>query len=141
MDAKTLDIQQEVVVSAPKERVFDALVHRFTDGNYGQEKAPMPMKMELWPGGRWYRDLGDGRGHLWGHVQSIKKGELLEFYGPLFMSFPVTNNVIIRFTEEDGKTTISFSHRGFGLIEMSHIEGLTEGWADYLATIKQDCES
>ena len=47
----------------------------------------MPMKLEAWPGGRWYRDLGDGNGHFWGHVQAIKRPTLLEISGPLFMSY------------------------------------------------------
>jgi len=44
----------------------------------------MPMKLEAWPGGRWYRDLGDNNGHYWGTVQAIKKPTLLEICGPLF---------------------------------------------------------
>ena len=49
----------------------------------------MPMKIEPWPGGRWYRDLGNDNGHFWGHVQAIKQPTLLEIYGPLFMSYPL----------------------------------------------------
>ena len=41
------------------------------------------MKIEPWPGGRWYRDLGNNAGHLWGHVQVIKPPTLLEICGPL----------------------------------------------------------
>jgi hypothetical protein len=26
--------------------------------------GPIPMKLEAWPGGRWYRDLGNGAGHF-----------------------------------------------------------------------------
>ena len=47
-----------------------------------------PMVIEPWPGGRWYRDLGNNAGHLWGHVQVIKPPTLLELCGPMFMSFP-----------------------------------------------------
>ena len=48
----------------------------------------MSMKIEPWPGGRWYRDLGNNTGHFWGHVQAIKPPALLEICGPLFMSLP-----------------------------------------------------
>ncbi len=41
----------------------------------------MPMKLEAWPGGRWFRDLGDGNGHLWGHVQAIKRADAARDYG------------------------------------------------------------
>ena len=61
----------------------------------------MPMKLEAWPGGRWYRDLGDDNGHFWGHVQAIKRPTLLEITGPLFMSYPVVSNLQYRLSEEE----------------------------------------
>ena len=30
-----------------------------------ETRAPIPMILEAWPGGRWYRDLGDNNGHFW----------------------------------------------------------------------------
>jgi hypothetical protein len=42
---------------------------------------PLPMKIEPWPCGRWYRDLGNNRRHLWGYVQVIKPPTLLEICG------------------------------------------------------------
>ena len=59
--------------------------------NETPDGKPMPMKIEPWPGGRWYRDLGDDNGHLWGHVQAIKRPTLLEITGPLFMSYPASS--------------------------------------------------
>ena len=41
----------------------------------------MPFKLEAWPGGRWFRDLGNNAGHLWGHVRVIKPPALLEISG------------------------------------------------------------
>jgi hypothetical protein len=72
----------------------------------------MPMKIELWPGGRWYRDLGNNTGHLWAHVQVIKPPKLLELCGPMFMSYPATNHVQYRLVEEAGKTRLTLTHRG-----------------------------
>src|SRR5215831_7733728 len=66
----------------------------------------MPMLLEPWPGGRWFRDLGDGNGHLWGHVQAIKRPTPLEIAGPLMMSFAVASNVQYRLTEADGGGTL-----------------------------------
>ena len=50
------------------------------------------MKIEAWPGGRWFRALGNNTGHLWDHVQSIKPPKLLEIHGPLFMSTPAISH-------------------------------------------------
>ena len=54
------------------------------------------MMLEPWPGGRWFRDLGNGNGHFWGQVQAIKAPALLEITGPLMMSFAVASNVQYR---------------------------------------------
>ena len=68
----TLSITEEIQVRASLEATFAALLEQLGPFNETPEK-PMPMKIEAWPGGRWYRDLGDDNGHLWGHVQAIKR--------------------------------------------------------------------
>ncbi len=68
----TLNITQEIHVRAPLDVTFAALLEQLGPNNEVEEGKPMPMKIEPWPGGRWYRDLGDGNGHFWGHVQAIK---------------------------------------------------------------------
>jgi len=91
------------------------------------EGKPMPMTIEAWPGGRWFRDLGNGNGHYWGTVQAIKKPALLEICGPLFMSHPVANNLQYRLSEVQGGMLIKFHHSGFGLL----VEGdrnVKDGW-------------
>jgi hypothetical protein len=88
----------------------------------------MPMKIETWPGGRWYRDLGGDDGHLWGHVQAIKRGTLLEIWGPLFMSYPAVSNLQYRLSEAEGGTLIKFRHAAFGLIEEQHRKNVSSGW-------------
>ena len=67
------------------------------------------MTIEPWPGGRWFRDLGDNNGHFWGVVQAIKRPTLLEITGPLFMSAPVMSNLQYRLTPVDGGTLITLS--------------------------------
>ena len=75
------------------------------------------------------RDLGDGNGHYWATVQAIKRPTLLEFCGPLMMSYPVTNNVQYRLTQEGDETIIKFRHSGFGLIQEDHRKGVVTGWS------------
>jgi hypothetical protein len=99
------------------------------------------MKLEPWPGGRWYRDLGGDNGHLWAHVQSIKRPTLLEFSGPLFMSFAASNNVLYRLSEANGVTTITFRHTAFGLIQDDHRKGVTGGWSHINEMVRKRAES
>ncbi len=85
----TLTINQEIHVQAPLDVTFAALLEQLGPGNETPDGKSLNMKIEAWPGGRWYRDLGDGNGHFWANVQAIKRPTLLEFAGPLFASFPV----------------------------------------------------
>lgn len=124
----TLNVTQEIHVKAPIETTFDALLDQLGPFNETPDGAPMPFKLEAWPGGRWFRDLGEHNGHFWGNVQAIKRPTLLEISGPLFMSYPVANNIQYRLTEESGETIIKFCHAGFGLIQDNHRKGVTGGW-------------
>jgi activator of Hsp90 ATPase-like protein len=132
-------INQEIHVKAPMEATFAALLEQLGPENETPEKK-MPMKIEAWPGGRWFRDLGDGNGHLWGHVQAIKRPTLFEITGPLFMSYAVSNNIQYRLSEENGGTLIRFQHKAFGAIPDDHRRGMNEGWQLMNAGIKTRAE-
>ncbi len=120
-------------MQASLEATFAALVEQLGPANETPER-PMPMKIELWPGGRWFRDLGDGNGHFWGHVQAIKRPTLLEITGPLFMSYPVGLELQYRLSEENGGTLIKFHHTALGFIPDDHRQGMGEGWTHVLAS-------
>ena len=135
----TLSIKEEILVRASIASTFEALLEQLGPLNTTPEK-PMPMKLEAWPGGRWYRELGGEDGHLWGHVQAIKRPTLLEFYGPLFMSYPVSSNVQYRLSEEGGGTLIKFRHLALGLIEDEHRKGVVQGWGSIHARVKAAAE-
>ena len=88
-EIQTINIQKEIEIAAPIEIAFEAMLEEIGPEGQMPDGKPFPMVIEPWPGGRWYRDLGDNAGHLWGHVQVIKPPTLLELCGPMFMSFPV----------------------------------------------------
>jgi hypothetical protein len=136
----TLLVEQEIHVHASLEDTFAALLEQLGPGNEGGEGRPMPMILEAWPGGRWYRDLDNDNGHLWAHVQAIKRPALLELSGPLFMSHPVANNVQYRLSEESGGTLIKFRHSGFGLVQDEHRKGVSGGWGHINEKIRKLAE-
>ena len=92
----SLDITEEIRVRSSLSASFAALLEEMGPSNEGHNGTPMPMTLEPWPGGRWFRELGDNNGHLWGHVQAIKRPTLLEITGPLMMSFAVASNLQYR---------------------------------------------
>lgn len=136
----TLSVTQEVRVRASIETTFAALLEQLGPLNERPDGTAMPLKLEAWPGGRWFRDLGEGNGHFWGNVQAIKRPTLLEITGPLFMSYPVANNVQYRLREEGGETVIEFHHAGLGLIVESHRKGVSTGWGYILEQARKRAE-
>jgi uncharacterized protein YndB with AHSA1/START domain len=141
IESLSLTVNQEIRVNASLEATFAALLEQLGPSNEMSDGTPMPFKLEAWPGGRWYRDLGNNNGHLWGHVQAIKRPTLLEFVGPLFMSSPVANNVQYRLSEADGVTTIKFRHSGFGLIQDDHRKGVAGGWESMNEQVRKRAEN
>jgi uncharacterized protein YndB with AHSA1/START domain len=128
-----LEIVKEEEIAAPIDVVFETILEQMGPENENPN-GKMPMVLEAWPGGRWYRDLGKGAGHFWGNVQAIKPPTLLEICGPLFMSYPAVSNLQYRLTEENGVTRLKFVHRAMGSI--AHDTRIEEGWGSLLARIQ-----
>jgi len=139
IESLTLEVNQEIRVRASLENTFAALLEQIGPENESPQ-GKMPMKIEAWPGGRWFRDLGEGNGHLWGHVQAIKRPSLLEITGPLFFSYAVVSNLQYRLTEDRGETVIKFHHKAFGVISEEHRRGVTSGWSHINQSIKARAE-
>ena len=137
---ESLEVCKEIEISAPIDIAFDAILDELGPEGQMPGGKPFPMKIEPWPGGRWFRDLGDGNGHYWATVQSIRQPTLLELCGPLFMSQPVTNNLIYRLSYQGGETIIKFCHQSFGLILDEHRMGVATGWNYIHEKVRQRAE-
>lgn len=137
----TLNITQEIDVRASLEATFDALLDQMGPANHTREGQPLSLIIEPRPGGRWFRDLGQNNGHLWGHVQAIKRPTLLEITGPLFMSAPVVSNVQYRLKEVNGGTLITFRHSAFGFVPDEYRKGIDGGWTSLLERVRTQAES
>ena len=141
LDNLSLTVKDEVLVRASLENTFDSVIAQMGRLNETPDGQSFPMTLESWPGGRWFRDLGGSNGHLWGHVQSIKRPTLLEIYGPLFMSYPVMSNLQYRLKEVDDGTLIVFQHLAFGFISDDHRRGVSAGWRPLLERIRTTAET
>jgi hypothetical protein len=131
----TLEILKEEEIAAPIGIVFETILEQMGPYNANPGIGPMPMVLEAWPGGRWFRDLGDNTGHFWGNVQAIKPPTLLEISGPLFMSFPAISNVQYRLTEEGGLTRVQFAHRA--MTQMPVDPRVESGWSSLMTRIRE----
>jgi uncharacterized protein YndB with AHSA1/START domain len=131
---QAFEIIKEEEIAAPIEIVFETILEQMGPLNSTPEK-PMPMVLEAWPGGRWYRDLGNNTGHFWGTVQAIKTPSLLEISGPLFISNPAVSSVQYRLTEENGATRMRFVHRAMGWVGEQE-RGVEAGWNQLIGRIR-----
>jgi hypothetical protein len=141
LDNLTLSITQEIHIRSSLNASFAALLDQMGPANETPDGKPLPMKIEPWPGGRWFRDLGGDNGHFWGHVQAIKKPTLLEICGPLFMSYPVVSNLQYRLTEVEGGTLLTLRHTALGFIPDDFRQGLANGWTPLLERIRRKAEA
>ena len=139
LDGLTLDLTQTIDVKADIGDVFRSVLHRLGEGSTNAQGESMQMHLEEWPGGRWFRDRGNGIGHLWGHVQVIKPPTLLELSGPMFMSYPALNHVEVKLEQRTGGTHVELRHRAVGMIDPEHRKNVTHGWKMILDRAAEDC--
>lgn len=132
-EVTTLDITKRVTIEAPREVAWEAVLEELRE--FTPEKGKMKFTLEAWPGGRYFRDLGEGRGNFWAHVQVIKAPDLIELCGPLFMSYPAVSHVQYKLADKDGGCELVLRHRAFGMIDPEHAKGVQQGWGQMAEAI------
>ena len=138
LEVQTVDYATDRLIAAPIEITWEACLAEIGPEGSMPDGTPMKFKLEPWPGGRWFRDLGNNTGHLWGHVQVIKPPKLLEILGPCFISYPATNHIQYRFTPEgDGGTRLKITNRIFGYMPKGFTDGMDQGWEHGLKRIAE----
>jgi uncharacterized protein YndB with AHSA1/START domain len=143
-DDLLVELEQTVEIKAPPEKVFEGLIQHLCDMEGEPGKPRLKLKLERKPGGRWYRDLGDDSGHLWGFVQSIKPPTLLEICGPMMISNPVNTHMLMRLAPTPAGTKLVFKNEIFGPLPEEYREhmkkGMDEGWKGFVDLLKRDLE-
>jgi DNA-binding transcriptional ArsR family regulator/uncharacterized protein YndB with AHSA1/START domain len=130
-----LDVEQEVVVAAPREKVFDALCrvgewwpHRFVEG--------ATVHLEPAVGGRFWEEWPDGGGALYATVTALRRPEQLVCAGPMGMRGPVTGVFAITLDERPDGTLVRQSHHAFGDIDEQARASYTEGWGEVIGALR-----
>jgi uncharacterized protein YndB with AHSA1/START domain len=139
-EVETLRITKTESIAAPADVVWEALLHQLGPDAEFEPGKRMNFTLEPFPGGRWYRDLGDGVGHFWGHVQVIKPNKVLELCGPMFMSYAATSHVQYKLVPDGATTTLELVHTAFGLIPPDVAAGLQGGWGEQMKLVRQRAE-
>jgi len=137
----SLAIHQEIAIAAPIDIAWEAVLEQLGPKCEMPDGTPFPFKLEAWPGGRLFRDLGNSTGHLWGHVQVIKPPKLLEIWGPMMMSYPAVNHLQYRLSADGASTRLQLTHRAMGIIEEQHRDGLPKGFEHWVRRVKHLAEN
>jgi hypothetical protein len=137
----SLNISRSLQIEASVAIVYESILEQLGPESVTPDGQKMEMKLEAWPGGRWYRDLGDQAGHWWGTVQVIKPPRLIEISGPMFMSYPVVSHMQYRLSDSGTGTQLDFLHRAFGELAEEHVQGVNVGWDKHLGRIADSAES
>jgi len=141
LDKISFTLKQEIHVKASMDVTFAALLEQLGPGNETPDGKSLSLRIEPWPGGRWYRDMGDGNGHFWANVKAIMRPTLLEFAGPLFASFPFVSSVQYRLKEVDGGTQIDFRHTALGLMTDENKLEMPKGWSSMHERVRKQAEA
>ena len=147
-----IQIEQEVRIEAPPNRVFEALtqdVAAWWGAPYLHNQQATDIVLEPRVGGRMFEVWGEGKGKqedegaLWAVVTAIERNKQLTLSGPMGMSGAVSGSIAY-VLEPAGKsaTTLKLSHRAIGEVTEEARQNYTFGWTDLLATrLKQFVES
>ena len=97
----SLSIEQEVLIDAPRERVFKALTTEVEKWwAYRVHGKGTVVKLEPKLGGWFYEDSGKGEGAIWGTVIFFRRPEVLRLTGPLGMSGAVKSTYTYELVEK-----------------------------------------
>lgn len=135
---KVFRIEQEVIIHAPRERVFKALTEQAGDWwefRLAPEGVPSQFTFDPVPGGQFIEKWGGNEGAVWGNVYYVNAPEEIRLHGHLGMQGAVNSSYTYRLIEKDGTTTLQLSHTASGLIEEGWEQSHSEGWNHLLGTL------
>src|SRR5262245_54382337 len=126
--SSSFEIEQEIVIDAPRERVWDALLDVGGWWCHHETAARAGIVLEPRIGGRFYERFGGEDGALWGTVVWIKRPEVLRLSGPLGMDLPVSNVYEYELAERGASTVLRLTHRCVGLLDPNAVKAFEGGW-------------
>lgn len=115
---ETLHIEQEVVIEASPQQVFEALTtHVDAWWMLGFKSPRSTFHLEPLAGGRFYEDFGQGQGSaLYATVIYLEPGKKLSMMGPMAMSGPVMGTINFDLEPEAHGTRLKLSHHVMGAV-------------------------
>ncbi|WP_335869582.1 SRPBCC domain-containing protein [Bacillus sp. 2205SS5-2] len=126
-------IEQEVMINASKEKVFEALTTQI-DSWWAYRLCGDSSKLSFQPtiGGSFLETGKDGSGALWGTVTYLKENEEIRLNGVLGMHGAVNSAYTYRLKENGDSTVLYLSHHAAGLLNPEWHQQHAAGWQELL---------
>ncbi|WP_201712687.1 SRPBCC domain-containing protein [Rossellomorea arthrocnemi] len=136
--SKVFRIEQEVMIDAPRDKVFKALTGQVGDWwefKLAPEGVSSHFTFNPVPGGQFIEKWREDEGALWGTVYYINAPEEIRLHGHLGMQGAVNSAYTYRLIEKGNSTLLQLSHSASGVIEEDWEEKHSEGWNYLLGTL------
>ena len=136
-DVQVANILVEVVIEAPRPRVFEAFVNdtaAWWHEDYFTRPGLGAFHIERKLGGKMYEDWGQGEGQIWATVSGLKSPEYIQLAGDTDKGWggPSRGIMTVNFMEEPEGTRVRFEHSNFGHISEKTRQSLESGWLQLL---------
>jgi uncharacterized protein YndB with AHSA1/START domain len=134
MEIRAKKYQLEIVIDAPREAVWRALVDE-TDAwwlpDFHMLGEGSVVTFDATAGGQLIERKEDGGSLLWYTVSMCTPGESLHLVGHMAPAFggPSTTMLHLALTERDGATVLSVEDALFGHVTDASVSSLEAGWA------------
>ncbi|MEH7416597.1 SRPBCC domain-containing protein [Neobacillus drentensis] len=136
--SRVFKIEQEVLINAPREQVFQALTEQAGDW-WEFRLAPKGESSRFTfspvPGGQFIEKWGENQGAVWGNVYYVNAPEEIRLQGHLGMQGAVNSSYTYRLIEKGGTTLLQLSHHASGIIRENWEQEHSEGWKYLLGTL------
>ncbi len=134
--ARLVQVDQDVVIAAPPERVFEVLtadIGAWWGAPYIHGDPGTVVTLQRHLGGHLMEDWGDGEGVSWAVVKRLRRPHVLELSGRFMMPGSVDGSAIFDLIPEGQSTRIRFSHTAVGAISDQTAADWSAGWDDLIA--------
>jgi DNA-binding transcriptional ArsR family regulator/uncharacterized protein YndB with AHSA1/START domain len=135
---QVFQIEQEVLIQAPREQVFQALTEKAGDW-WEFRLAPQGEKSSFsfdpFPGGQFVEKWRENAGAVWGTVYFVNAPEEIRLQGHLGMKGAVNSSYTYRLVEKGDATLLQLSHSASGILEEGWEQAHTDGWKHLLGTL------
>ena len=140
-DISSFQIEQEIVIQAKAEQVFQSLTNDINDWwEFRLLGSESRLSLEPKVGGLFIESLENKSGAIWGTILYLKENEEIRLQGLLGMQGAVNSHYGYLLESHGDSTTVKLSHSAVGLLDPEWENAHSTGWGLLLNNLKMHIE-